>query len=152
MPESKNHRDDDTAAVGRHDADGVEGELIDVPEELADLDDPDDGDTDDTRGAAATQRGKSKAGKTGKPGKTVKPPKVKKAEKARKSAPPRRMPKQRRWVAPVMLTCWVLGLAWMVVFYVAGTEIPFMRDLNNWNLLIGMALIAVGFIVSTQWV
>jgi uncharacterized membrane protein (DUF485 family) len=51
-----------------------------------------------------------------------------------------------------MLACWLLGLIWLVVFYVAGQDIPVMRDLNNWNLLIGMGLIAVGFVVSTQWV
>jgi len=27
-----------------------------------------------------------------------------------------------------------------------------MDGLGNWNLLIGMGLIAVGFVVSTQWV
>ncbi|TCC56906.1 cell division protein CrgA [Kribbella pittospori] len=58
----------------------------------------------------------------------------------------------RVWVAPVMLACWLLGLAWLVVFYVAGQNIPLMDDLGNWNLLIGMGLIAVGFVVSTQWV
>lgn len=58
----------------------------------------------------------------------------------------------RVWVAPLMLACWLIGLAWLVVFYVAGQDIPVMRDLNNWNLLIGMGLIAVGFVVSTQWI
>ena len=58
----------------------------------------------------------------------------------------------RVWVAPLMLACWLLGLAWLVVFYVAGQDIPVMDDLGNWNLLIGMGLIAVGFVVSTQWV
>ncbi|HEY0474850.1 MAG TPA: cell division protein CrgA [Kribbella sp.] len=58
----------------------------------------------------------------------------------------------RVWVAPLMLTCWLLGLAWLVVFYVAGQNIPVMKDLGNWNLLIGMGLIAVGFVVSTQWI
>ncbi|MFG1819190.1 cell division protein CrgA [Kribbella sp. NPDC049174] len=58
----------------------------------------------------------------------------------------------RVWVAPLMLTCWLLGLAWLVVFYVAGQDIPVMNDLGNWNLLIGMGLIAVGFVVSTQWI
>jgi len=56
------------------------------------------------------------------------------------------------WVAPLMLACWLLGLAWLVVFYVAGQDIPVMDGLGNWNLLIGMGLIAVGFVVSTQWV
>jgi hypothetical protein len=57
----------------------------------------------------------------------------------------------RAWVAPTMLASWLIGLAWLVVFYVAGNEIPGMRELGNWNLLVGMGLIAVGFIVSTQW-
>ncbi|HEY0473975.1 MAG: hypothetical protein QOF10_6669 [Kribbellaceae bacterium] len=58
----------------------------------------------------------------------------------------------RVWVAPLMLACWLLGLAWLVVFYVAGTDIPVMNHLGNWNLLIGMGLIAVGFVISTQWI
>ncbi|MEI8406966.1 MULTISPECIES: cell division protein CrgA [unclassified Kribbella] len=58
----------------------------------------------------------------------------------------------RVWVAPLMLACWLIGLAWLVVFYVAGQDIPVMNDLGNWNLLIGMGLIAVGFVVSTQWI
>lgn len=56
-----------------------------------------------------------------------------------------------RWVVPVMLVCFLVGLAWIVTFYLAGTEIPGMRDLHNWNILIGMGLIATGFVVSTQW-
>ncbi|WP_020575029.1 cell division protein CrgA [Actinopolymorpha alba] len=56
-----------------------------------------------------------------------------------------------RWVAPVMLVCFLVGLAWIVTFYLAGSEIPGMRDLQNWNILIGMGLIAIGFVVSTQW-
>jgi uncharacterized membrane protein (DUF485 family) len=70
---------------------------------------------------------------------------------------PQKTPKKPRttsrvWVAPLMLGCWLLGLIWLVIFYVAGEDIPVMRDLNNWNLLIGMGLIAVGFVVSTQWI
>ncbi len=77
----------------------------------------------------------------------------KKTEKVKAEKTPKRPRSTSRvWVAPLMLACWLLGLAWLVVFYVAGTDIPVMKDLNNWNLLIGMGLIAVGFIVSTQWV
>jgi hypothetical protein len=57
----------------------------------------------------------------------------------------------RRWVVPVMLGSWVLGLIWLVVYYVAGQDLPFIKDLGNWNLLVGMGLIALGFIISTQW-
>lgn len=77
----------------------------------------------------------------------------KKTEKVKAEKTPKKPRTQSRvWVAPLMLACWLIGLAWLVVFYVAGDQIPVMKDLHNWNLLIGMGLIAVGFVVSTQWV
>ena len=77
----------------------------------------------------------------------------KKTEKVKVEKTPKRpRTTSRVWVAPLMLTCWLIGLAWLVVFYIAGDKIPLMNDLGNWNLLIGMGLIAVGFVVSTQWV
>ncbi len=150
----------------------IEGELVDVPEELQDLDDEETGEDAEADGEAETDKAEEagdladeivapapgKAGKAAekaKPGKTVKPPKARAAEKAKKkqaATGPRKMPKQRRWVAPLMLASWLLGLAWLVVFYVAGNDIPYMKDLGNWNLLVGMGLIAFGFVVSTQWV
>lgn len=57
----------------------------------------------------------------------------------------------KRYAAPVMCTLWLLGLIWVVVFYIAGSQIPGMAELGNWNLLIGMGLIAAGFIFATQW-
>jgi len=77
----------------------------------------------------------------------------KKTEKVKAEKTPKKpRTTSRVWVAPLMLTCWLLGLAWLVVFYVAGESIPVMDKLDNWNLLVGMGLIAVGFVVSTQWV
>ncbi|MEV0287418.1 MULTISPECIES: cell division protein CrgA [unclassified Kribbella] len=77
----------------------------------------------------------------------------KKTEKVKAEKTPKKpRTTSRVWVAPLMLACWLLGLAWLVVFYVAGQDIPVMNDLGNWNLLIGMGLIAVGFVVSTQWI
>lgn len=57
----------------------------------------------------------------------------------------------RRWIAPTMVTCWIVGLAWIVVFYLAGNDVKYFRDIGNWNLLIGMAFIATGFALSTRW-
>ncbi|HKE69955.1 MAG TPA: cell division protein CrgA [Nocardioidaceae bacterium] len=56
-----------------------------------------------------------------------------------------------RWAAPAMLVCWLVGLAWVSVFYIAGDKIPVMDNLGNWNIIIGMGLIAVGFIFATKW-
>lgn len=56
-----------------------------------------------------------------------------------------------RWAAPGMLFCWLVGLAWVSTYYVAGQEIPGMRDLGDWNIAIGMGLIALGFVFATKW-
>jgi len=56
------------------------------------------------------------------------------------------------WLAPTMVAMFVIGLAWIVVFYVAGSSIPIMRDLNNLiNVAIGFAFIMVGFFLATKW-
>lgn len=57
----------------------------------------------------------------------------------------------QRWVVPTMLTLMIAGLIWLVIYYLASEDIPFMRDLGPWNLGIGMGLIIAGFIVSTRW-
>ncbi len=56
----------------------------------------------------------------------------------------------RRWIAPAMVACWIFGLAWIVVFYIAP-DLKYMTELGNWNLVIGMVFIAAGFVLSTRW-
>jgi hypothetical protein len=56
------------------------------------------------------------------------------------------------WVAPTMVALFVIGLIYIVTFYIAGADIPIMRDLNPLvNVLIGFSFITGGFIVSTKW-
>jgi hypothetical protein len=54
------------------------------------------------------------------------------------------------WVAPTMVTLLVLGLAWVVVYYLTQAELP-IAALGDWNLAIGLALIAAGCVVATRW-
>lgn len=56
-----------------------------------------------------------------------------------------------RWLAPTMLTMFVVGLLWIVAWYIAGTTIPVMRDLGWVNLLVGFGFIGVGFALATRW-
>jgi hypothetical protein len=57
-----------------------------------------------------------------------------------------------RWLAPLMVACFIIGLVYIVVFYIAGAQIPIMRDLSNLvNIGIGFGFIIVGFFLSTKW-
>jgi hypothetical protein len=56
-----------------------------------------------------------------------------------------------RWVPITGSVLSIVGVLWIVTFYVAGNDIPGMRDLANWNLLIGMGFIVAGFLVFTRW-
>ncbi|WP_328537804.1 cell division protein CrgA [Streptomyces sp. NBC_00344] len=56
----------------------------------------------------------------------------------------------RSWVAPVMLAFFLIGLAWIVVFYVTEGDMP-IKPFGNWNIVAGFGFIAAGFGVSTQW-
>lgn len=59
-----------------------------------------------------------------------------------------------RWAAPAMMASALIGLVWIVVFYVlSGTNvtIPYFTDLGNWNLGIGMAFIMAAFGFAMKW-
>jgi hypothetical protein len=56
------------------------------------------------------------------------------------------------WLMPVMLGLMILGLLWIVTFYLtAGTYRLPIPGIGNWNLAIGFALILAGFGLTTQW-
>lgn len=68
--------------------------------------------------------------------------------------PPPRATKSRssaRWVVPAMLTCLLLGLAWIALFYVTSGSTPFQSPIGNWNLAVGFAMIIGGVLLSTKW-
>lgn len=54
------------------------------------------------------------------------------------------------WYVPVMLGLMVIGLLWIVVFYLTAGEFP-VRDWGNWNLAAGFGLIIAGFLMTTNW-
>ncbi len=62
-----------------------------------------------------------------------------------------RRPVSRRWVPPLFITVGLLGVAWLITYYVAGNQVPVMDGLGNWNILIGMGLMAVAFVLATLW-
>ena len=70
---------------------------------------------------------------------TPPPPKTGK----RKVSPP--------WVAPTIVACLVIGLAWIVAYYVSQGSIPGMSALGAWNLVVGFVFIIAGVTLSTRW-
>lgn len=82
--------------------------------------------------------------------KQVRPPKAKDMTKRAKTQKVK-APTSRRWVAPAFITVGLLGVFWLIVFYIAGPSIPFMAALGNWNILIGMGGMAAAFALATLW-
>jgi hypothetical protein len=67
--------------------------------------------------------------------------------------PPQRSSKSKvspPWLAPTMVACLVIGLAWIATFYISGQNLP-ISALSQWNLVIGFALIVGGVMLATRW-
>lgn len=61
-----------------------------------------------------------------------------------------------RGVVIGMIGCFVVGLVWICIFYMFLTgnnpkDIPVFTDLDQKNLFVGIAFMAVGFTFATRW-
>ena len=68
--------------------------------------------------------------------------------------PPKRSSKKSMtnpvWFVPVMLGLMVVGLLWVVTFYVMETRYP-IPGIGTKNLIIGFGLMISGFLMTTRW-
>ena len=59
------------------------------------------------------------------------------------------------WYPIVMASVMVLGLAYLVVYYLtsSGTSphIGFMSDIGNWNFAVGFGVMLVGLVMAVRW-
>jgi hypothetical protein len=55
-----------------------------------------------------------------------------------------------RWLAPTMIANFLIGLFWIVIFYVTQTEYP-IPNIGAWNMVVGFGFIGVGFSLATRW-
>jgi hypothetical protein len=46
-----------------------------------------------------------------------------------------------------MAASWIIGILWIVVYYVNPT-LPILGELGNWNLLIGFILLVLGAVFA----
>lgn len=54
------------------------------------------------------------------------------------------------WFKPVMFGFMILGLIWIIVFYVTNSAFP-IPQLGAWNILVGFGIAFIGFIMTTRW-
>ncbi len=54
------------------------------------------------------------------------------------------------WLAPTMLGCLIVGLVWVVLFYVSQEKLP-ISALGAWNLVVGFGFLVGGVVLSTKW-
>jgi uncharacterized membrane protein len=80
-------------------------------------------------------------------------PESKGRKKATYTPPPRRSaaPTQSPvWYAPVMVAFFVVGLTYIVVFYLTSGELP-VAKIGAWNIVVGFGIIMLGFGMATRW-
>jgi len=58
-----------------------------------------------------------------------------------------------RGVVIGMLGCFLIGLLWIVLYYITGADVtlPLITDLGQYNLMVGIGFMAVGFVYATHW-
>lgn len=54
------------------------------------------------------------------------------------------------WFKPVMFGFMLIGLAWIIVFYVSDGRLP-VPDFGSANILIGFGITFIGFLMTTKW-
>lgn len=54
------------------------------------------------------------------------------------------------WYKPVMFGLMLLGLLWVMVYYISQTLYP-IPNIGGWNIVIGFGIAMVGFFMTTNW-
>lgn len=54
------------------------------------------------------------------------------------------------WFKPIMFGLMLLGLIWIIVYYVSQSTLP-IADLGDGNILVGFGILFVGFLMTTRW-
>lgn len=55
------------------------------------------------------------------------------------------------WYKAIMFGLLILGLAWLIFFYIAGDQVAFVAELGPWNYLIGFSGIILGLLMTMGW-
>jgi hypothetical protein len=56
-----------------------------------------------------------------------------------------------RWFVPVMIGLMLIGLVWVVTYYISGVHEYPVPQIGRWNLGAGFAFMMAGFLMTTRW-
>ena len=54
------------------------------------------------------------------------------------------------WFKPVMFGFMLIGLVWIIVFYISQGTLPILA-LGSWNILVGFGIAFIGSLMTTRW-
>ena len=54
------------------------------------------------------------------------------------------------WLKPIMFGLMLLGLAWILTYYISGIGWP-IPAIGAWNIAVGFGIMFVGFLMTTRW-
>ena len=60
------------------------------------------------------------------------------------------------WFKPVMFGFMLVGLIWILLYYISSAQLPLGAaagnlNIGNANILVGFGIFVVGFIMATRW-
>ncbi|HEV7193588.1 MAG TPA: cell division protein CrgA [Jatrophihabitantaceae bacterium] len=55
------------------------------------------------------------------------------------------------WYPFVMGGILLLGLAYLVVYYLANQSVPVMKDIGGWNFAVGFGIMLTGLVMAVRW-
>ena len=55
------------------------------------------------------------------------------------------------WYVVLMLGFMLVGLLWLIVYYLASEDITFIGNLGAYNFLIGFGFMVVGLVMTMRW-
>jgi hypothetical protein len=74
-------------------------------------------------------------------------PVVAPAARTKRTAPPPSPP----WYGGLILAMFVLGIVWLLVYYLSNGGVLGLESLGGFNLLIGFGFVVVGLALATRW-
>jgi hypothetical protein len=69
------------------------------------------------------------------------------AASTRRALPPPSPP----WYGGLILAMFVLGIVWLLVYYLSNGGVLGLENLGGWNLMIGFGFVVIGLGLATRW-